>query len=230
MGVQSIASIRDVAKTYDSGASAVHALVNVNLEVNTGELVLLEGPSGSGKTTLLSILGCILQPSSGSVMIRGRQVSGLPEYRLPEVRLRHIGFVFQSYNLLPALSVRENVQLPLDVKRVPSREARRKASALLESVAMSSKMDALPAALSGGEKQRVAIARALATDPDLLLADEPTAALDWSSGRGVMELLRDFGRGQGRAVVAVSHDPRLKEFADRVFRLENGRLEDGRLL
>jgi putative ABC transport system ATP-binding protein len=224
MGVPSVASVQDVAKTYVSGVSAVHALVNVNLQIDAGELILLEGPSGSGKTTLLSILGCILQPSSGSVTIRGRKVSGLPEYRLPEVRLRHIGFVFQSFNLLPALSVRENVLMPLDVKRVSNREAQRKARALLESVGMGSKMDALPAALSGGEKQRVAIARAIATDPDLLLADEPTAALDWSSGRSVMELLRDFGRGQGRAVVTVSHDPRLKEFADRVVRLEDGRL------
>lgn len=225
MGVPPVASAKNVGKTYASGAATVRALENVNLEVQAGELVLLEGPSGSGKTTLLSILGCILKPSSGSVTIRDRQVSSLPEHRLPEVRLRHIGFVFQSFNLLPALSVRENVQMPLDLKSVPRREAQRRVAGLLETVGLESKLDALPSSLSGGEKQRVAIARAVVTNPDLLLADEPTASLDWSSGHAIMQLLRDFGRQQGRAVITVSHDPRLKEFADRVVRLEDGRLE-----
>jgi len=218
------ASIRNVGKVYASGAVAVRALDNVTLDVQAGEFVLLEGPSGSGKTTLLSILGCILKPSSGSVAIRGRRISDLPEHDLPAVRLRHIGFVFQSFNLLPALSARENVQLPLDLKNVPSREARHKAAHLLDSVGLGSKSDALPSALSGGEKQRIAIARAVATDPDLLLADEPTAALDSASGRAVMELLRDFGRRRQCAVLTVSHDPRWKHFADRVVRLEDGRL------
>jgi putative ABC transport system ATP-binding protein len=223
-GVRPLASVSDVGKTYGSGAAAVRALQHVSLAINAGELVLLEGPSGSGKTTLLSILGCILKPTAGSVKIGGREVSGLPEHRLPEVRLRHIGFVFQFFNLLPALSARENVQMPLDLRGVSSREAQRKAVRLLERVDLGAKMNALPDALSGGEKQRVAIARAVACDPDLLLADEPTAALDSASGRGIMELLRDFGHEQERAVVAVSHDPRLREFADRVVRLEDGRL------
>lgn len=224
MSQQPIAAISNAGKTYASGAGAVRALENVDFEVHAGELVLLEGPSGSGKTTLLSILGCILKPSSGSVRIRGREVSCLPEHRLPSVRLRHIGFVFQSFNLLPALSVRENVQMPLDLKRISSREGRRRAIDLLETVGLGAKLNALPSVLSGGEKQRVAIARAVITDPDLLLADEPTASLDSTSGRLVMQLLRDFGRQQGRAVVTVSHDPRLKEFADRVVRLEDGRV------
>jgi putative ABC transport system ATP-binding protein len=221
---ETIASVSNVAKTYASGATAVRALEHIDFEVRAGELVLLEGPSGSGKTTLLSILGCILKPSSGRVTIRGREVSCLPEHDLPSVRLRHIGFVFQSFNLLPALSVRENVQMPLALKRVSSHEGRRRATDLLESVGLGSKLNALPSVLSGGEKQRVAIARAVVSNPDLLLADEPTAALDWSSGRTVMELLRNFGRQQGRAVVTVSHDPRLKEFADRIVRLEDGRV------
>lgn len=224
MNLPPVASARDVGKTYAAGTTAVRALANIHFEVHAGEFVLLEGPSGSGKTTLLSILGCILKPSSGSVTIRDRLVSSLPEHRLPAVRLHHIGFVFQSFNLLPALSVRENVQMPLDLKNVSSRQAQRTAAGLLESVGLASKLDVLPGALSGGEKQRVAIARAVAANPDLLLADEPTAALDWTSGRAVMELLRDFGRRHGRAVVAVSHDPRLKEFADRVVRLEDGRI------
>ena len=224
MSHQPIAAISNVEKTYASGTAAVRALANIDFEVRAGELVLLEGPSGSGKTTLLSILGCILKPTSGSVRIRGREVSCLPEHRLPSIRLRHIGFVFQSFNLLPALSVRENVQMPLDLKRISSREGRRRATDLLETVGLGAKLNTLPSALSGGEKQRVAIARAVITDPDLLLADEPTAALDSTGGRVVMQLLRDFGRRQGRAVVAVSHDPRLKEFADRVVRLQDGRV------
>ncbi len=224
MSLQPVLAAHGIAKTYASGAGAVRALEGIDFDARPGEFVLLEGPSGSGKTTLLSILGCILKPSSGTVMIRGEQVSSLPEHRLPEVRLRHIGFVFQSFNLLPALSVRENVQIPLDVQRVSSREAQRRASALLESVGLGPKLDALPGSLSGGEKQRVAIARAVVTHPDLLLADEPTAALDWDSGRAVMQLLRDFGRQEERTVVVVSHDPRLKEFADRVVRLEDGRM------
>ncbi|MBV9761795.1 MAG: ABC transporter ATP-binding protein [Acidobacteriaceae bacterium] len=219
-----VASVSDVGKTYGSGAAAVRALNHVSLEIRAGELVLLEGPSGSGKTTLLSVLGCILKPTSGSVKIAGREVSGLPEHRLPEVRLRHVGFVFQFFNLLPALTARENVQIPLDLKGVAAGEAKRKAAELLKAMGLGSKLDALPGALSGGEKQRVAIVRAIASEPDLLLADEPTAALDSSSGRGVMELLRECRRQQGRAVVAVSHDPRLREFADRIVRLEDGRL------
>lgn len=223
-GVRPLASVSGVGKTYGAGAAAVRALQHVSLAINAGELVLLEGPSGSGKTTLLSILGCILKPTAGSVKIGGREVSGLPEHRLPEVRLRHIGFVFQFFNLLPALSARENVQMPLDLRGVSSREAQQKAARLLERVGLGAKMNALPDALSGGEKQRVAIARAVACDPDLLLADEPTAALDSESGRGIMGLLRDFGHERERAVVAVSHDPRLREFADRVVRLEDGHI------
>lgn len=219
-----LASVRDVGKTYGTGPVAVHALDNVTLDVHAGEFVLLEGPSGSGKTTLLSILGCILKPSSGSVTIRGRRISDLPEHDLPAVRLRHIGLVFQSSNLLPALSARENVQVPLDLKNVPSRESSHTAAHLLDSVGLGSKLNVLPSALSGGEKQRVAIARAVATEPDLLLADEPTAALDSASGRAVMDLLRNFGRSRQCAVVTVSHDPRWKDFADRVVRLEDGRL------
>lgn len=224
MSDQPIASLRNVAKTYRSGATAVRVLDGINLQFHAGELVLLEGPSGSGKTTLLSILGCILRPTSGSVLIRSREVGSVPEPQLPALRLEHIGFVFQSFNLLPALSACENVRMPLALKRVSKREAERRAAELLETVGLSSKMGALPRDLSGGEKQRVAIARALITGPDLLLADEPTAALDWTVGRMVMHLLRDCSRQRDRAVVVVSHDPRLTEFADRIVYLQDGRL------
>jgi putative ABC transport system ATP-binding protein len=202
----------------------VHALDGVDFEAYPGEVVLLKGPSGSGKTTLLSILGCILKPSAGSVAIQGRELAGVPESRLPQLRLRHVGFIFQAFNLLPALTARENVQLPLDLKKLTTSDAGRTAADWLDRVGLSGKRDAVPADLSGGEKQRVAIARALATDPDLLLADEPTSALDSSAGRAVMELLADFGRRGGRAVVIVSHDPRIDEFADRIVHMEDGRI------
>jgi putative ABC transport system ATP-binding protein len=224
MSDQLVASLENVAKTYGAGSAALRVLEGVTLEFRAGELVLLEGPSGSGKTTLLSILGCILKPSSGSVVIREREVSSLPEQQLPAVRLRHVGFIFQSFNLLPALSARENVLMPLALQSGSKREAQRRAAELLESVGLASKANALPRELSGGEKQRVAIARALATSPDLLLADEPTAALDWTAGRTVMDLLRESSRRPNRAVVVVSHDPRLTEFADRVVHLQDGRL------
>lgn len=224
MSDQPIAALRNIAKTFGTGPGALRVLDGVDLEFRSGELALLEGPSGSGKTTLLSILGCILKPSAGSVTIRDREVTGLSEQQLPAVRLRHVGFVFQSFNLLPALSAHENVQMPLALQRVPKRQAERRAAELLENVGLASKARALPRDLSGGEQQRVAVARALASSPDLLLADEPTAALDWTAGRGVMDLLRTFGRRHDRAVVVVSHDPRLTEFADRVIGLRDGRL------
>lgn len=224
MSDQPIASLRDIGKAYGAGSGARRVLEGINLEFRAGEVVLLQGPSGSGKTTLLSILGCILKPSSGSVVIREHEVSSLPEQQLPAVRLRHVGFVFQSFNLLPALTARENVLMPLALKSVSNRDAQRLAAGLLESVGLASKAGALPRDLSGGEKQRVAIARALATGPDLVLADEPTAALDWTAGRTVMELLRDSSRQRDCAAVVVSHDPRLTEFADRVVHLQDGRL------
>jgi putative ABC transport system ATP-binding protein len=222
--VEAIAAVRGLRKTYASGRVAVRALDGVDFDARSGELVLLMGPSGSGKTTLLSILGCILQPSQGSVRICGREVSGLAQSQLPEVRLRHIGFVFQGFNLLPALTAGENVELPLGLLKTAQRDARKRAAALLEMVGLGDKYAALPGDLSGGQKQRVAIARALAGEPDLLLADEPTAALDSASGRTALELLREFGRRDGRAVVIVSHDPRTEEFADRVVFMEDGRI------
>jgi putative ABC transport system ATP-binding protein len=222
-----VASLRGVRMTYAAGAAEVRALEGVNFDARGGELVLLMGPSGSGKTTLLSILGCILTPSAGSVRIRGREVGGLRQSQLPEIRLRHVGFVFQGFNLLPALSARENVELPLGLMKASRGEMRRRALELLDAVGVAEKRDALPGELSGGQKQRVAIARALAGQPDMILADEPTAALDSRSGRGIMELLRDFGRRNERAVVVVTHDPRTLEFADRVVRMEDGRIQDG---
>lgn len=218
--------VRDLTKTYAEGTAAARALDGVNLDVQAGQVTLLMGPSGSGKTTLVSIMGAILRPSSGSVRIAGREITGLPERELPAVRLNHIGFVFQGFNLFPTLTAVENVELALKLKKVRGAEARARARALLDDVALSDKYHAYPADLSGGQKQRVAIARALAGQPDIVLADEPTAALDKDSGRTVMKLLHALAREKGRAVVIVTHDSRVLEYADRIVRIEDGRVSD----
>jgi putative ABC transport system ATP-binding protein len=216
--------VRDVSKTYAAGEAAMRALDHVDLDVHRGELVLLMGPSGSGKTTLLSIMGCILRPSGGTIRLLGRDVTALDERALPRVRLDSIGFVFQGFNLFPALTAAGNIALALDLKRVPRREAARRSALLLEQVGLGAKRDASPADLSGGQKQRVAIARAIAGDPPIVLADEPTAALDTHSGHAVMELLRTLARERDRAVVIVTHDPRLLGYADRIVSIEDGRI------
>jgi putative ABC transport system ATP-binding protein len=220
-------SVRDISKTYAQGEAATRALDGVDLDVHRGELVLLMGPSGSGKTTLLSIMGCILRPSEGTVHILGRDVSALRERDLPRIRLDHIGFVFQGFNLFPTLTAQANVALALDLKGVPRREASGRAAALLEQVGLGPKRDAYPADLSGGQKQRVAIARAIAGDPSIVLADEPTAALDSQSGQVVMALLQSLARDRNRSVVIVSHDSRMLGYADRIVQLEDGRVVDG---
>jgi putative ABC transport system ATP-binding protein len=218
-------SVRDLTKTYEEGAVATRALDHVHLDIFPGEVVLLMGPSGSGKTTLISIMGCILRPTSGSVRIRGREVAHLGEKELPAVRLENIGFIFQGFNLFPTLTAGENVELALDLKNIRGAQARQRAAALLEQVGLAGKVDSYPADLSGGQKQRVAIARALAGEPHVILADEPTAALDSHSGRGVLEMLRELAHRQGRSVVIVTHDPRALEFADRIVKIEDGRID-----
>ena len=219
-------TVRDVTKTYAQGEAAMRALDGVDLDVTRGELVLLMGPSGSGKTTLLSVMGCILRPTSGVVRVLGTDVSRLHERDLPRVRLEHIGFVFQGFNLFPTLTAEANVALALDLKGVPRGEASARAAALLEQVGLGAKRDAYPADLSGGQKQRVAIARAIAGDPPIVLADEPTAALDTQSGHVVMDLLRSLAHERDRAVVIVSHDNRMLGYADRIVHLEDGRIVD----
>jgi putative ABC transport system ATP-binding protein len=225
--MEPILAIRAVTKTFGEGPGSVAAIRGVDLDVHCGEVVLLMGPSGSGKTTLLSIMGCMLRPTSGSVMVAGRDVTRLTERELPRVRLDHIGFVFQGFNLFPTLTARQNLELMLDLKNVPVGERRREAELLLDRVGLSAKYEALPANLSGGQKQRVAIARALVGRSTVLLADEPTAALDTQTGRQVLELLRSAARDQERAVVIVSHDTRTVEFADRTIGMEDGRIVDG---
>ena len=217
-------AIHHVTKTYNEGGSSVPALRGIDLKVCSGEIVMLIGPSGSGKTTLLSIMGCILRASSGNVQIAGQEVAYLDESDLPRIRRNHIGFVFQGFNLFPTLSTGENVELMLDVKGVRGPIARERAYEALVSVGLGEKFNELPANLSGGQKQRVAIARALVGDPGIVLADEPTAALDSHTGRSIMEMLRVLAHERGRAVVIVTHDPRVMEFADRTICIEDGRI------
>ena len=219
-------TVRDVAKTYVEGNLEVAALCGVDMDVHAGEIAILVGPSGSGKTTLLSIMGCILKASSGSVRIAGEEVAHLPESQLSRVRIDNIGFVFQGFNLFPTLTAAENVELMLRLKGIAKAPARERAWELLEQVGLASKSEALPANLSGGQKQRVAIARALAGDPRIILADEPTAALDWESGQTVMGMLCGLAHNLGRAVVIVTHDPRVIEFADRTIRIEDGKVAE----
>ena len=211
-------------KTYAQGEAATRALDDVSIALRPGELALFVGPSGSGKTTLLSILGCILRPTSGTLAVMGRDVTSLGERELPAVRRDHIGFIFQGFNLFPTLTAEANVALALDIRGVPRRAARKRAAMLLEQVGLGAKRDAFPADMSGGQKQRIAIARALAADPPIILADEPTAALDSHSGRVVMDLLKRLAHERGRAVAIVTHDNRMLGYADRMVKMEDGRV------
>jgi putative ABC transport system ATP-binding protein len=225
-----VMEVRGLTKVFGSGEAEVRAVDSVELAVRRGELVLIMGPSGSGKTTLLTMMGGLLHPTSGSVHINGFDITALDESKLPPIRRRYVGFVFQSFNLLEALTAAENVEIALNLAGVRGREARRKAEGLLVELGMEKRLRFRPKALSGGEKQRVSIARALANDPKLILADEPTANLDSRHGHEVVALLRDIAREQGRTVVIVSHDHRIREVADRVLWLEDGRFKDiGRL-
>jgi putative ABC transport system ATP-binding protein len=217
-----LARLVGVGKIYGTGEHAVAALANATLDLRGGEVTLIEGPSGSGKTTLISILGLLLTPTSGEVWIEGRNVAGLGERELPALRARNFGFVFQGFNLFPALSALENVEMAIAMKGARPADARREARRLLELVGLGPRMHHLPADLSGGQKQRVAIARALGGDPPILVGDEPTAALDTKTALSVMELLRELASSERRAVVVVTHDPRLERFADRIVRVEDG--------
>lgn len=218
----------DLSKQFGSGPAAVHAVDAVSLQVGPGELVLINGPSGSGKTTLLSMLGALLRPTAGSVYVDGVEVTALPESRLPELRARKLGFIFQSFNLLEALTVEENILFPAQLAPGGTAAARERASELVGRLGLSARHGARPATLSGGEKQRVAIARALINRPPIILADEPTGNLDSQKGQEVMMILHDIARDDGCAVLIVTHDPRVEDVADRILWLDDGKLSDRR--
>ena len=214
----------NITKDLGSGAGKVAALKGVSLALNGGELTLLMGPSGSGKTTLLSILGCMLTPTEGTVRVCQHSTAGLDPEELARLRRDHVGFVFQSFHLFPTLSTTDNVRLALDVRGEPRRAAKVRSREALAKVGLAHKIKAYPRELSGGEQQRVAIARAIVGNPSIILADEPTAALDGANGQAVMKLLAEIARERGHAVLIVTHDPRLLPFADRVVHIEDGRI------
>jgi putative ABC transport system ATP-binding protein len=217
-------SIKNLTKTYGIGETSIQALKSVDLEVEAGELLLLLGASGSGKTTLISIIGCILSATSGSCKIRGQETVGLPQSQLPQVRRDNIGFIFQGFNLFPALTAQENIEIALDLKKIRGSQARKQAAELLTRVGLQDKRRTYPSDLSGGQKQRVAIARALAGAPHIILADEPTAALDSESGKLIMDLLQELAHERQRAVVVVTHDNRAFDYADRIVHIEDGQI------
>jgi len=218
--------ITHVTKRYGSGATEVTAVRDVSLSVNPGEVVLIMGPSGSGKTTLLSMLGALLKPTEGAIRLNGTTISTLAENRLPDIRLKQFGFIFQDFNLLSALTALENVSIVAELAGNKAAAARQKAASILTELGLGERLNFLPEKLSGGEKQRVAIARALINDPALILADEPTANLDSKIGHEIMRLLRRIAKEQGRSVVIVSHDQRIKDIADRVLWLEDGEFKE----
>lgn len=213
-----------LTKVYREGGTDVPAVRGVSLAAARGEVVAIMGPSGSGKTTVLSMVGGILRPTAGTVTIQGERVWDFDERRLPLLRRRYIGFIFQTFNLFAALTAVENVEVVLNLKGIEGRAARRQALELLDQVGLRDRASFLPRDLSGGEKQRVSIARALAGSPPLLLADEPTANLDWKNGEQVMTLLRAASRSDGRSVIVVTHDHRVTPYIDRILHLEDGRL------
>jgi putative ABC transport system ATP-binding protein len=221
---ETVLSVTDVVKTFDELSQKVEVLRGVSIAVSAGEVVALEGPSGSGKTTLLSIMGCILTPTGGTVQVAGRVVSHETPGELREVRRRSIGFVFQQFNLFPALTALENIEYALNVKGARGRAARQEATSVLEKVGLADRLHFLPRDLSGGQKQRVAIARALAGSPQVILADEPTANLDTATGEQILELFRDLARSEGKGLVIVTHDPKVRKVSDRVVGIRDGRL------
>jgi len=222
-----ILQLEGVSKIYRSGDFSVTALADVTLNIRGGEIVAIMGPSGSGKTTLLTIAGALLRPTQGRVHICGTEVTNMDESHLASIRRQKVGFVYQSFNLLEALTALENVRVVIqNGSRNGRTDAMERASHLLETFGLGHRIHSLPKRLSDGEKQRVAIVRALAKDPDLILADEPTANLDAKRGHEVMELLGQKALELHKAVIVVSHDNRVREFAQRILWLEDGRLRD----
>lgn len=224
--MSAVIKLENVRKVYPMGDTLVQALRGLTLEIPKGEFVAVMGPSGSGKSTLLHLLGCLDLPSNGKILLQDVDVSRLAEDHLAQVRGLRIGFVFQTFHLIPTLSALENVELPLLFQRVPRAQRRARAQELLQKVGMADRMHHKPAQLSGGERQRVAIARALAADPEIILADEPTGNLDSASGKAVLELLSQLHR-EGKTIILVTHNPEAAQYADRIVRLRDGQLWDG---
>jgi putative ABC transport system ATP-binding protein len=219
-----VIALGGVHKTYDTGDVQVRALEDIDLRIERGEMLAIMGPSGSGKTTLLEILGCLSRPTGGRYLLNGRPVDEISGDGLARLRCEQIGFVFQSFNLLPRLSALENVELPLSYGRVPRRDRRARALRMLERVGLAHRAKHVPNAMSGGERQRVALARALVNGPSLVLADEPTGNLDTRTGDEILDMLREI-HGQGNTVVIVTHDPAVAAQMPRRLSIRDGRIE-----
>ena len=218
--------MRKVNKVYRMGDEDAHVLKDIDLTVDEGEYLSVLGPSGSGKSTLMNIIGCLDVATSGEYVLRGRLIEDLTEAELARIRSREIGFIFQNSQLLPRLTAQKNVELPLVYAGVPPRERRRRAKELLDRVGLSERRDHYPNQLSGGQQQRVAIARALVGNPSILLADEPTGALDQKTGRQVMELFGELSR-EGRTIIMITHDMNIAAYARRVVHIIDGELQEG---
>ncbi len=216
--------IRDLTKTFVTGEARVQALRGVNLNVRIGELLMLVGPSGCGKTTLISVIAGILNHDGGDCLVFGENLREMPQGKKTIFRGANVGFVFQAYNLIPSLTVEENVAVPLLITGKTRREALLRAREMLERINLGDKLNALPGNLSGGQQQRVAIARALVHSPRLIVCDEPTSALDADTGRLVMEVLRNTALASDRAIIVVTHDNRIFNFADRIAKMDDGRI------
>jgi len=228
MSAEAILTASGVSRVFGSGDTAVHALTDVSLELHPGELVMLRGPSGSGKTTLLNLLGGLDRPDTGAVTLGGVELTTASEDELAGIRQRDIGFVFQSFALLPVLSAAENVEVPLRIVRTPLQEREHRVAELLAAVGLADHANQRPYELSGGQQQRVGIARALANRPRVLIADEPTGQLDSATAAQMMSLIGALVHEQGVAAIVSTHDPRMAEHADRVLQLHDGRLGHAR--
>jgi len=218
--------MRDICKSYIMGDEVQPVLKNVNLELQEGEFLSILGPSGSGKSTMMNIIGCLDTPTSGEYILRGRSIGKQSQHQLAQIRCHEIGFIFQSFQLLPRMNALKNVELPLIYAGVSGREREKRAKEMLERVGLSDRMYHYPNQLSGGQQQRVAIARALATNPTLLLADEPTGALDQATGAQVMELFKEIN-DEGRTVIMITHDLKIAQHARRVVNILDGVLSEG---
>lgn len=221
-----ILKMTDLVKVYHLGGEELIALNKVNVSINKGEFISVLGPSGSGKSTLMNIIGCLDTPTSGSYILAGQKVANLSEKELARIRNKEIGFIFQSFQLLPRLSALQNVELPLVYAGVPAKERRRRSIEILERVGLGDKLPNLPTQLSGGQQQRVAIARSVVTEPSILLADEPTGALDQKTGVQIMELFQELNQ-EGRTIVMITHDKGIASHGNRILNIVDGKIFEG---